>query len=101
MPNETFWVVCYDVTDDKRRGRVLKTLEGFGRRVQYSVFECELTDTRLEQLTRRLLLTIDPDEDTVRMYPLTEAELKRMRPLGTAKLTRKPIVRYIPNEDPF
>jgi CRISPR-associated endonuclease Cas2 len=30
----------------------MKTLEGFGHRVQYSVFECEL---RHAQLTRRCL----------------------------------------------
>jgi len=36
------WVVCYDVVDDRRRYRIMKTMTGYGDRVQYSVFECEL-----------------------------------------------------------
>ena len=35
-------VVSYDITNDRRRLKVMKTLEGFGERVQYSVFECRL-----------------------------------------------------------
>lgn len=33
--NRRHWVaVCYDIPDDRRRTKVMKTLEGFGQRVR-------------------------------------------------------------------
>ncbi len=53
-----FVLVCYDITDDRRRYRVASELENFGCRVQYSVFECHLEEPQLQELQARLL---DPD----------------------------------------
>ena len=47
-------LVTYDVTDDRRRRRVAKLLEGYGRRVQRSVFECNLTKAQFQKLRQRL-----------------------------------------------
>jgi CRISPR-associated protein Cas2 len=35
-------LISYDIEDDRERLQVSKVLEGFGRRVQKSVFECPL-----------------------------------------------------------
>lgn len=35
-----FYVVVYDISSDKQRKKVSDLLEGYGLRVQYSVFEC-------------------------------------------------------------
>ena len=35
-------VVSYDITCDRRRSKVARTLEDHGKRVQYSVFDCIL-----------------------------------------------------------
>ena len=43
MPRDTLYLACYDVTDDRERDRAAGVLEGFGLRVQKSVFECRLT----------------------------------------------------------
>ncbi|MGI6496948.1 MAG: CRISPR-associated endonuclease Cas2 [Kiritimatiellia bacterium] len=37
-----FYLVSYDIPDDKRRARVFKLMRGWGERVQYSVFCCQL-----------------------------------------------------------
>lgn len=37
------YLISYDIAVDKRRTKIAKLLEGFGQRVQYSVFECDLT----------------------------------------------------------
>jgi CRISPR-associated protein Cas2 len=37
-------LVTYDISDNKRRTKLATFLEGYGRRVQKSVFECWLTD---------------------------------------------------------
>lgn len=85
----TFWVVSYDITDDKRRRKIVKILEGYGRRVQYSVFECDLDDLKTSRLELSLLKEIDEKEDDIRFYPLNKADLQRVRLLGKAELRQK------------
>ena len=62
------YLVSYDVRDPTRLRHVAKCLEGFGVRVQYSVFECELTPTMLEDMRRAVLDDMDTDEDSLRIY---------------------------------
>lgn len=66
-----FYVVTYDVPCDKRRRKVAKLLEGYGQRVQYSVFECVLTDNKYQELKQRLKKRVKLPEDSVRFYPLS------------------------------
>ena len=65
------YVVTYDIPSDKRRKAVSDLLEGYGRRVQYSVFECLLTVKKYEDLQRRLRPRLKGEEDAVRFYPLS------------------------------
>ena len=51
---QTKYLVSYDITSDKRRRKVVKILEGYGFRVQYSVFECELSSKQFKELSKRL-----------------------------------------------
>jgi CRISPR-associated protein Cas2 len=82
-----FWIVCYDIVNDKRRREVVKVLEGYGQRAQYSVFECDMTDRQQMTLQAQLREVINENEDDVRFYPLNEADIKRVKTLGNdAKL---------------
>lgn len=54
MANISNYVVAYDVSDDKERHQVSKVLEGFGERVQGSVFECVLSVSGKQRLCARL-----------------------------------------------
>lgn len=65
-----FVVVAYDIVCDRRRNRVAKLLSGYGERVNYSVFECELRERQFATLQKQLLKLIDPEEDRVRYYEL-------------------------------
>ena len=40
--NRKRYLVTYDVSDDKRRTKIFKTLYAYGDHAQYSVFICEL-----------------------------------------------------------
>ena len=62
-------MVTYDITSDRIRARVRKTLYDHGTRVQYSVFECELTRSQQETLQQTLAGQIETD-DSIRWYPL-------------------------------
>ena len=62
-------LVFYDIREDERLRRVAKLMEGYGQRIQYSVFRCHLTSTELERLRWRLTQLTDP-EDSVIIFPL-------------------------------
>jgi CRISPR-associated protein Cas2 len=63
-----YFVVSYDISDDKRRTKIHNTLKSYGQRVQYRVFECDLTDTQYAKLRGRLSKLIKPDTDSIRFY---------------------------------
>lgn len=67
---KNFVVVAYDVSDDRRRSRVVKILEKVGVRINYSVFECMLTDAQLEKLKHDIGDKINQKEDTVVYYSI-------------------------------
>ena len=46
-----FYLVSYDIPDDKRKTKLAKTIKDFGDRVQYSVFECLLNKSLLDKMT--------------------------------------------------
>lgn len=66
-----FVVVAYDVANDKRRRKVVKTLFRYGAsRVNYSVMEIIATDRDLKSLKTDMKRVISLKEDTVIFYPL-------------------------------
>ena len=67
------YVVAYDIPDDKRRLKIARALEGHGERVQYSVFECQLTGKQFEALWKELRGLMRPQEDSLRAYRLCPA----------------------------
>lgn len=63
-----FVVVSYDVVEDRRRTKVAKFMEDYGRRVQKSVFDCVLDEDKLQRLKGLLGKLIDHETDSVRFY---------------------------------
>ncbi len=39
------YLITYDIRDDKRLRKVHRTMKNFGDHLQYSVFECQLSDS--------------------------------------------------------
>lgn len=69
------FLVAYDVNTETREGRrrlrkVATVCKDHGQRVQYSVFECRVTEAQYERLKSRLLDIIEEDEDSLRIYRL-------------------------------
>ncbi|MDY7014761.1 MAG: CRISPR-associated endonuclease Cas2 [Cyanobacteriota bacterium] len=86
-----FYIIVYDIPSDKRRKKVSDLLEGYGRRVQYSVFECMLTQDKFEELKTRLRKRIKTREDNLRLYPLSSSNLARVEIWGSSPpLTQLP-----------
>ena len=64
-----YYVICYDITDDRIRTKASKLLDGHGKRVQNSVFECaDLTEKQLLKIMDKLDRLIDHETDSVRLY---------------------------------
>lgn len=81
-----FIVVAYDVSDDKRRIRLHKTLRRFGDRVQFSVFECVVTEHLFDEMRRAVAQVVSP-EDNVRYYDICASCRKETITLGRAVTT--------------
>lgn len=82
MRHPTFYLVCYDIVLTKRRSKVAHLLEGYGMRVQKSVFECVLTEHQYQMLNRKLSQYIEPHEDQVRFYPMSAHTRRKVTILG-------------------
>jgi CRISPR-associated protein Cas2 len=85
-------VVSYDVdTTDaagrRRLRRIAKACQDRGQRVQFSVFECEVTPADWVQLRARLLQEMDAAKDSLRFYFLGADGKRRIEHAGS----RKPI----------
>lgn len=80
------YVISYDITSDRLRNNVAKVLLGYGRRVQYSVFECRITQKSFEELYKKLaLLMLDADDGSIRFYHLCGKCEGEIRELGLPK----------------
>ena len=81
-----FILVSYDIPKNKRRLKIMKTLEGFGSRVQFSVFECQLKPAQLIELRKRLY-RLAKKEDSIRFYYLSADDVKRIEIFGSGEVT--------------
>jgi CRISPR-associated protein Cas2 len=78
------WLVCYDITDNKRRTKLAKRMERYCERVQKSIFECPLDDkTITKQLEKYWIPLLNLQEDNLRVYPLDETAKSRTRVYGS------------------
>jgi CRISPR-associated protein Cas2 len=69
MQGARWWLVCYDVRDPERLRKAAKHLEGYGERMQYSVFRCWLTRREMERLRWELTELLEPEDDVL-LIPL-------------------------------
>jgi CRISPR-associated protein Cas2 len=82
MPIPQLWIVAYDSPSSKRRRKIAQLLEGYGQRVQWSVFECRLRKQEINTLLERLRRLVHRHEDRVRLWPVPEASCARVIQLG-------------------
>lgn len=82
-PRRTLYVIAYDISSDRRRTKVHKVLCGFGQWTQYSLFECYLTKKEHLTLREKLDRILEPDDDSVRFYPLCVACVEKVETVGS------------------
>ena len=84
------YVVTYDIPCDRRRKKVSDLLEGYGRRVQYSVFECLLSAVKYKELRKRLKPRTKDSEDSIRFYPISGHTIGQVDTWGGVPVTPIP-----------
>lgn len=82
------YMICYDITDPKRLGKVAKILEDFGLRIQKSFFQCDITREKLDFLIKRLTREINIEEDKLFVYPICEECSRRAITQGKGDVIR-------------
>ncbi|MDE3059087.1 MAG: CRISPR-associated endonuclease Cas2 [Bacteroidota bacterium] len=82
-----FYVVTYDIASDRHRTKIAKILKDFGDRVQYSVFECNLTDSEYTRLQKKLARHVEQG-DSIRYYMLCGSCKEKVEIVGEGAVTR-------------
>jgi CRISPR-associated protein Cas2 len=88
-------LVVYDVADSKRRTRLANLLEGYGRRVQESVFECFLSLSEVKKLFEQVKRRVNASEDNVRFYWIPSDALPKALTIGSCLPSPPPSVYII------
>ena len=73
-----WYLVAYDIREERRLKRVAKILEGYGSRIQYSFFRCHMSERSLERLRWDLSKIVVP-EDTLLFLALCEKYVDQIR----------------------
>lgn len=84
---QQFILVAYDISDDKRRTKLHNALLNYGTPVQYSVFECRVTEAQWKALKARVRKVIRPRKDHVRYYELCAACVGRIQTTQAGEVT--------------
>jgi CRISPR-associated protein Cas2 len=60
-----WYLICYDVRNDKRLRHAAKHLEGYGERLQFSVFRCWLSKAQAQRLRWELTEILEAEDDVL------------------------------------
>lgn len=81
-----FYVVAYDIPDDRRRTQLFKVMKGFGIHTQFSLFECTLDEKEFLRMVRKIESVIDKKEDDIKIYNLCKGCVQKVENYGKAVL---------------
>ncbi|MEM3489016.1 MAG: CRISPR-associated endonuclease Cas2 [Nitrososphaerota archaeon] len=69
---KTPYLICYDVREEKRLRKTAKIMEGYGKRIQYSIFYCNISTRNLEKLRYELGKILEKEDDLL-VIPLCKS----------------------------
>jgi CRISPR-associated protein Cas2 len=67
------YLVAYDIRDDRRLRGIAGCMEGYGERIQYSVFICDLSDREMIGMRTDVEALMKMTEDSVMVIDLGQA----------------------------
>ena len=64
---------CYDIKDTRRRNKISKSLERFGIRMQKSIFQCDVSQEKADEIWKALIEILLQKEDSLLFFPLCDS----------------------------
>jgi CRISPR-associated protein Cas2 len=78
-----YFVISYDIQNDRRRTKLHKALKNYGAWIQYSVFECDLNKAEYLRLRHQLDNIVQAEsDDSLRVYQLCEDCKRKIERIG-------------------
>jgi CRISPR-associated protein Cas2 len=90
--DRSFYLIAYDISNNRRRTKIAKILESMGARVQGSVFEVYLSEQELTLLKKKTKQQLDQKLDSLRFYPLCGQCRQKIIVLGNGEINQPPEV---------
>lgn len=91
-----YYIICFDIQDDKIRAKLSRLLEKYGLRVQGSVFEVAFKNNErkrsLEYKIQKLIKQSPYEENNVRFYNLNKDTLKHCHDINGNAIAQLPAV---------
>ena len=75
-------VIVYDIVNDRRRMRIFKLLKNYATRIQYSVFEGNLSDEDIVYIEAELTKVMSPKEDSIAIFQLCKRCNNKVKRIG-------------------
>lgn len=80
------YLIAYDICEPKRLRKVIKIMESYGQRLQYSVFLCDLSGVEIVSWKTEILQVVKLTEDSVVRLDLGQVGLTApMEVIGTSR----------------
>ena len=64
------WLLCYDIADPRRLGRVHRRVRQYSVPIQYSVYLIQCSPSKLQKYLAEIDALIDARSDDIRVYPI-------------------------------
>ncbi|MGC8764845.1 MAG: CRISPR-associated endonuclease Cas2 [Brevinematia bacterium] len=79
------WLIIYDISNEKRLQKIAKIMEGYGTRVQKSVFEMIAEEKIIKKLMTEVKNIIDENEDFVVYFDICNEDWQKQIKYGRGK----------------
>ena len=89
---DMLYLIAYDVKEASRLRKVALACQDYGFRVEYSVFECDLSEEKFQALWNRLLQAINPDEDKLLAYRICGSCVSHIQSQGIVSSPQRPLL---------
>lgn len=92
------YLVAYDIREDRRPWNVAACCEGYGERIQYSVFICDLPDEEAVTMRGGIEVRVKHPEDGVMIIDLGKAGAQVVTPMpGSARAQVRGMILHLDN----
>ena len=94
MSDRHWYLFSYDIRDPKRWRKVHKIVNGYGERLQYSLFRCHLTAVQMEHARHQLEQKMAEEDDLliIRLSPRCKIIERTIRQTWTEPLPRYDVI---------